>query len=113
MIRVSILYPNAQGSRFDLDYYLKTHMPMTETLLSPALKSMTVEHGLSGPTPGSRPAYIAMCHLLFDSIDAFMEAFMPHMETLTGDIKNYTDVEAVIQFNDVKIARTVNAASSA
>jgi hypothetical protein len=46
-----------------------------------------------------------MCHLLFDSIDAFLEVFMPHMATLTGDIPRYTDVEAVIQFNEVKIAR--------
>ena len=30
---------------------------------------------------------------------------MPHMATLTGDILNYTDVEAVIQFNEIKIAR--------
>jgi len=106
MIRVSILYPNTEGSRFDLDYYLNTHMPMTEKLLAPNLKSMAVEHGIAGTTPGSKPTYIALCHLTFDSIDAFLEVFMPHMATLTGDIPHYTDVEAVIQFNDVKIARS-------
>jgi len=105
MIRVSILYPNTEGSRFDLDYYLNTHMPMTERLLAPKMKGMIVEHGIMGTTPGSKPAYVAMCHLLFDSVDAFLEVFMPHMATLTGDIPNYTDVEAVIQFNDVKIMR--------
>ena len=103
MIRVSILYPSTAGSRFDLDYYLGTHLPMTETLLAPQLRSMVVEHGIAGTTPGSSPAYIALCHLEFDSIDAFLGAFMPHMETLTGDIPNYTDVEAVIQFNEIKI----------
>ena len=30
---------------------------------------------------------------------------MPNMAALTGDIPNYTDVEPVIQFNEVKIAR--------
>ena len=105
MIRVSILYPNTEGSRFDLGYYLNTHMPMTERLLAPRLKGMIVEHGIMGTTPGSKPAYIAMCHLLFDSVDAFLEVFMPHMPALTGDIPNYTDVEAVIQFNQVEIAR--------
>lgn len=105
MIRVSILYPNTEGSRFDLDYYLNTHMPMTERLLAPKLKGMVVEHGIMGTTAGSKPAYIAMCHLLFDSVDAFLEVFMPHRASLTGDIPNYTDVEAVIQFNDVKIMR--------
>jgi hypothetical protein len=28
MIRVNIFYPNKEGGRFDLDYYLHTHMPM-------------------------------------------------------------------------------------
>ena len=106
MIRVSILYPNTEGSRFDLDYYLHTHLPMTEKLLAPQMKSMVVEHGIAGTTPGSPPAYIALCHLEFNSIDTFLEAFMPHMATLTGDIPNYTDVEAVIQFNEIKIARS-------
>jgi uncharacterized protein (TIGR02118 family) len=105
MIRVSILYPNTDGARFDLDYYLNTHMPMTERLLAPNLKGVTVEHGIMGTTPGSRPAYIALCHLLFDTVESFLEVFMPHMATLTGDIANYTDVDAVIQFNDVKIMR--------
>jgi uncharacterized protein (TIGR02118 family) len=106
MIRVSILYPNAAGSRFDLDYYLNTHLPMTEKLLRPQMKGMVVEHGIAGTAPGAPPAYIALCHLEFESVDAFLEAFMPHMATLTGDIPNYTDVEAVIQFNDIKIARS-------
>jgi uncharacterized protein (TIGR02118 family) len=105
MIRVSILYPNTEGSRFDLDYYLNTHLPMTEKLLAPKLRSMMVEHGIAGTVPGSKPVYIALCHLEFDTIDAFLEVFMPNMAALTGDIPNYTDVQAVIQFNDVKIAR--------
>jgi len=105
MIRVSILYPNTAGSRFNLDYYLNTHLPMTEKLLAPQLKSMVVEHGIAGTAPGAPPSYIALCHLEFESVDAFLEAFMPHMAKLTGDIPNYTDVEAVIQFNDIKIAR--------
>lgn len=105
MIRVSILYPNTEGSRFDLDYYLNTHLAMTEKLLAPNLRSMVVEHGVAGTPMGAKPAYVALCHLGFDSIDAFLEVFMPNMATLTGDIPNYTDVEAVIQFNDVKLER--------
>jgi uncharacterized protein (TIGR02118 family) len=104
MIRVSILYPNNPDSRFDFDYYLQTHMPMARKLLGTALKGLSVERGLMGTTPGSSPAYSAMCFMLFDTIDAFLAAFMPHAETLQGDIKNYTNVDAVIQFNQVEIA---------
>jgi uncharacterized protein (TIGR02118 family) len=42
-----------------------------------------------------------MCHLLFNSIEDFIAAFTPHAEVLQGDIANYTDIEPVIQFNEV------------
>jgi uncharacterized protein (TIGR02118 family) len=67
------------------------------------LKGLSVERGLIGTAPDIPPAYIAMCHLLFDSVDAFMTAFMPHADMLQGDIRNYTDVDAVIQFNAIEI----------
>jgi uncharacterized protein (TIGR02118 family) len=104
MIRVTILYPNTPGSRFDFDYYLNTHMPMAGKLLAPALKGMVVEQGMMGTEPGSPPAYSTLCHLSFDSIEAFLEVFLPHQATLQGDFVNYTDVAPVIQFSEVKIA---------
>ncbi len=107
MIRVSILYPNTGGSRFDLSYYVKTHMPMSIKLLSahPGFKGVSVEHGLGGAVPGSEPAYIAMCHFLFDSVKDFLEAFTPNAQALQSDMPNYTDIVPVIQFNDVLISQ--------
>lgn len=107
MIKVSILYPNAQGSRFDVSYYVETHMPMSISLLGahPGFKEATVERGLGGAVPGSPPAYIAMCHFLFDSIEDFLAAFMPHAVLLQGDMPNYTDIEPVIQFNEVLMSK--------
>ena len=105
MIRVSILYPKTPTSHFDFDYYLKTHMPMAQKLLGAALKGLSVERGLAGAAPNSPPAYAAMCHLLFDSVDEFKAAFLPHAETLQNDMKNYTNVETVIQFSAVELSR--------
>lgn len=107
MIKISILYPNNKGSRFDVRYYTETHMSMSIERLSahPGFIGVSVEHGLGGPTPGSEPAYIAMCHFLFKSVDDFLDAFMPHSETLQRDMPNYTDIEPVIQFNEVLISR--------
>lgn len=107
MIKISILYPNSKGSRFDLRYYVETHMPMSIGLLSthPGFKGVSVEHGLGGGIPGTDAAYVAMCHFLFDSIEDFMAAFMPHAAVLQGDMPNYTDVEPVIQVNEVLISR--------
>jgi len=105
MIKVSILYPNKPGSRFDLDYYLNQHMPMVIEKLGGALKGVSIDHGLTSDLPDSPPLYVAMCHLLFDSVEAFQAAFMPHAAALQGDIPNYTDVEPGIQISEVKLSR--------
>ena len=102
MIKLSILYPNIEGKKFDKDYYINIHMPMSISLQGASIKSVGVDFGVSG-LPGTKPAYIAMCHFLYDSIEAFEAAFMPHAETLMGDVANYTDIESVIQFSEVKI----------
>lgn len=106
MIRIAILYPNTDGARFDLDYYANTHMPMAIALLSAhrGFRGVSVERGVGGAVPGAAPAYIAMCHYLFDSIEEFMAAFIPNAPQLQGDMRNYTDIEPLIQFNEVLLA---------
>jgi uncharacterized protein (TIGR02118 family) len=110
MVRVSILYPNTPGARFDFRHYLETHMPMSIRLLSAhaGFRGVSVERGLSGTTPGSPPAFVAMCHFLFLSLEDFLAAFVPYAERLQGDMPNYTDIEPVIQFNEVLIARQLS-----
>lgn len=107
MIKISILYPNNNGSRFDMSYYLDTHMPLSIGLLSThsGFKGISVERGLGGAMPGTDAAYIAMCHFLFDSAEDFMAAFTPHAAVLQGDMPNYTDIEPIIQVSEVLISR--------
>jgi uncharacterized protein (TIGR02118 family) len=107
MVKISILYPNKPGSRFNVGYYTQIHMPRSIELLSAhrGFKSVSVERGVGGAVPGSAPAYIAMCHFLFSSIDAFMDAFVPNAPELQGDMPNYTDIEPLIQINEVLISR--------
>lgn len=107
MVKISILYPNTPGSRFDFRYYVDKHMPRSIQLLSahPGFRGVSVEQGTGGGAPGSPAAYGAMCHFSFTSADAFMAAFMPHAPELQGDIPNYTDVAPVIQVNEVLISK--------
>jgi uncharacterized protein (TIGR02118 family) len=107
MTTISILYPNNKGSRFDMRYYVNTHMPVSIELLSnhPGFKGVSVEHGLGGAEARTDATYIAMCHFLFDSMEDFMAAFAPHAARLQGDMPNYTDIRPVIQFNEVLISR--------
>jgi uncharacterized protein (TIGR02118 family) len=106
MIKVSILYPAREGTRFDVGYYVQTHMPLSIRLLSahPGFRGVSVERGLSGATPEAAPAFLASCQFLFESAEQFIEAFLPHAATLQGDMPNYTDIEPVIQFNEILIS---------
>ena len=103
MIKVSVLYPNTEGRKFDMAYYCNEHMPMVREKLGAACKAISVDQGLMGVQPGSRPSFAAMAHLSFDSVEAFQSAFGPHAGAIMGDIPNYTDIEPIIQLSDVKL----------
>ena len=103
MIKVSVLYPASETAKFDMDYYCKSHMPMVQEKLGSACKSIAVEQGLAGGTPGAPPTYIAMGHLYFDSVDAFQSAFTPHATSILADIPNYTSIQPLFQISEVKI----------
>jgi uncharacterized protein (TIGR02118 family) len=103
MIRVTVLYPDAEGSKFDMQYYCNKHIPMVKQKLGAACKRLDVDQGLGGPEPGSKPAFVAIAHVLFDSVDAFQQAFGPHAGAIMGDIPNYTDIQPIIQLNEVKM----------
>ena len=102
MIKVSIYYPNKEGGKFDMDYYLHTHMPMSIAKQGSGLKSASIDIGVNGGPPDSKPPYVVVCNLLYETIEAFYSAFMPHAEVLMNDIKNYTDVETIVQISEVK-----------
>jgi len=107
MVKVSILYPNNNGSRFDVSYYLETHIPMAMKLLSahPGFKGVSVERGIGGVVPGSELVYVAMCHIHFSSAEDILDAFTSHAEVLQGDLPNYTDIEPIFQLSEVLIPR--------
>ncbi|CAN5268706.1 hypothetical protein BH11BAC6_BH11BAC6_10860 [soil metagenome] len=103
MIKITILYPNKENGRFDMDYYINKHMPMSIEKFGPALKKVIIETGINAGVPGSQPPYIAICSLFFESQEAFETAFTPIMPALTADMPNYTDIDIIFQISEVKI----------
>ena len=103
MIKVSVLYPNSDGCKFDVDYYCKSHLPMVRDKLGAACQGIAADKGLGGGEPGSKPTYVAMAHLFFQSVEAFQAAFGPQAEAILADIPNYTDVQPLIQISEVMI----------
>ena len=103
MIKVSVFYPNQPGSKFDMDYYCNSHIPLAKKLVGSALKGASVDQGIAGGAPGAPADYVAIGHLLFDSVEAFQQSFGPHAEVLMADVPNYTSVTPIIQISEIRM----------
>ena len=102
MIRVTALYPNKPGSRFDIDYYLNEHVPMVMERLGDACKGFSLDEGLADLTPPGTVTYRVIVHWLFESMEAFLAAFNPQAEAIGEDFPNFTDLEPIIQVGKVR-----------
>jgi uncharacterized protein (TIGR02118 family) len=105
MIKVSVMYPNKAGARFDHAYYRDKHMPMVRDRMGPACLFYTVDKGLAGGSPVEPPAYVGMCHIYCDTVEAFQSGFGPHAEEILADIPNYTDLTPVLQISEVVVGQ--------
>jgi uncharacterized protein (TIGR02118 family) len=103
MIKVSVMYPNTAGARFDHAYYKDKHMPLVKARMGDACKSYTIDKGLGGGAPGAPATYVGMCHIFCDSVEAFQSGFGPHAKEIMGDITNYTDIAPVMQISEVVV----------
>ena len=77
MLKVSVLYPRTEGGKFDMEYFLRQHLPLVDKAWGAALIKKEIDAGLSGPGPGTPPTYVAAAHLYFDSIESFQAALGP------------------------------------
>lgn len=103
MIKVSVLYPDGPGIEFNMAYYLERHIPLVQKLLAGTLRKGAVDRGLNAGQPGTRPPYVAIGHLWFDSEDAFQASMAKHGQEMLGDIPNYTNSQPQIQVSEVKL----------
>jgi uncharacterized protein (TIGR02118 family) len=103
MIKISVFYPNSSGAKFDMNYYVSKHLPMVQRTLGNALKGVAAEQGIAGGQPGVAAPFIAIGHLMCDSVETFQSAFAPHAESIMADVPNYTNVQPTIQISEVKL----------
>lgn len=103
MIKVSVMYPQQPGTRFDHTYYRERHMPLVKARMGAACRHYTVDQGLAGGAPGEPAPYVAACHIFCDSVEEFQAAFGPHAQEIMADIPNYTDRQPVLQVSQVVV----------
>jgi uncharacterized protein (TIGR02118 family) len=103
MIKVSVMYPNGPDVRFDHNYYRTKHLPLIKSRMGAGLEYYTIDKGLSAGTAEAPPAYVAMCHLLCDSLEAYHASYDPHAREIGGDIRNFTGVTPIVQISEVVV----------
>jgi uncharacterized protein (TIGR02118 family) len=104
MIRVSVLYPNQAGKKFDADYYRNSHMRLcNDRFKSFGLLRYEVDKGVAGGAPGAAAPFVGACHFYFNSIAEFQKGMAAHGQELIGDIPNYTDIQPTIQISEIVV----------
>jgi len=102
MIKVSVLYPNEEGKKFDIDYNTGKHMSLVHSRLdSMGLLRAEVERGLSSADPSAPAPFVAINVLYFNTVEEVHEAFKTHGREIMGDVANYTDTSPQIQISEI------------
>lgn len=103
MIKVSVMYPNADDVSFDIDYYCDTHLPLVSGLLGNALQNASADYAIAGAGPGQKAPFIAMGHMIFNSVEEFQEAFGPNAAEIMADLPNFTNAHPQMQISEIKV----------
>ena len=102
MIKVSVLYPNEESKKFDMNYYTGNHLPLIHSRLdSMGLLRTESERGVSSADPNVPAPFVAVSVLYFSTVEEVHEAFKTHGRELLGDIPNYTDISPQFQISEI------------
>jgi len=100
--QITVLYPNKTDATFDMEYYLKSHMPMVqEKFGAHGMKGYTVLKFLGTPDPNTPSPYSVQATLFFDTPQQFEAGVKAEAPTVMGDIPNFTNTEPVLMVGDV------------
>ena len=88
-VTLQVIYPNSEGTTFDYDYYMSTHMGIVGDCIGEHIDSTLVSKGIAGG-PDTPPGYHAIASIIFadqGALDAAMGKLGPAIE----DIPNFTN----------------------
>ena len=102
MIRLTIMYPDAEDAYFDMDYYTSKHIGLVKEKVGHVLKGVSVEKGLSGGAPGSPATYAVVCRLQLENPED-LAAMAAHSPEFDADVPNFTDITPIFDIREVVV----------
>lgn len=101
LIKVSVMYPFAEGKTFNMEYYETKHMPMVAGFLGSNLVKYTIEKGLASGVPNQSLPYMAVGTFYVKSLEDYQAAIAPNRDAIRADFANYTNAAPVILVSEV------------
>ena len=102
LFKVAILYPNGEGKTFDMDYYETKHMPMVAGLLGKNLQFYEIDKGIAGRTANDKVPYLAVGYFYVKDVAEYNKAIGQNRDAVINDIKNYTNIQPLVQVSEVR-----------
>lgn len=101
LVKISVMYPFAEGKTFNMEYYETKHMPMVAGYLGANLVKYTIEKGLASGIPNQPLPYLAIGTFYVKSLSDYQAAIAPNREAIRADFANYTNVAPIILVSEV------------
>ena len=101
LIKISVMYPFAEGKTFNMEYYETKHMPMVAGYLGKNLVKYTIEKGMASGIPNQPLPYMAIGTFYVKSLSDYQAAIAPNREAIRGDFENYTNTTPIILVSEV------------
>jgi uncharacterized protein (TIGR02118 family) len=101
LIKVSVMYPFAEGKTFNMEYYESKHMPMVAGFLGSNLIKYTIEKGVASGIPNQPLPYMAIGTFYVKSLSDYQAAIGPNRDAIRADFANYTNIAPVILVSEV------------
>ncbi|HMG90301.1 MAG TPA: EthD family reductase [Chryseolinea sp.] len=101
LIKVSVMYPFAEGKTFNMEYYETIHMPMVAGFLGSNLVKYTIEKGVANGIPNQPLPYMAVGTFYVKSLSEYQAAIGPNRDAIRADFANYTNALPVILVSEV------------
>jgi uncharacterized protein (TIGR02118 family) len=101
LIKVSVMYPYAEGKTFNMEYYESKHMPMVARFLGSNLVKYTIEKGIASGIPNQPLPFMAIGTFYIKSLSDYQAAIAPNRDAIRADFPNYTNITPAILVSEV------------
>ena len=98
-VSLQVLYPVADNTHFDYDYYTATHLPLVGEHMGAQIQSTSISKGLAGgpDVPAGFHAVATMVFVSMENLQAALEAAGP----VLADIPNFTNSEPKMLIGEI------------